>query len=546
MATLCPSDITKLMMDSEHSGEMETLKLLKSKLPSCLHVFHGMHWSREGKNYTAFGEIDFVVVDSDGHVLIIEQKNGGLDEVGGDLVKRYGNTNKSVSDQIHRMRNNILEKFKQQNLGQQLTLDYLFYCPDYRVANISGTAIDEKRIVDASNRDKLPDTIQGLLSTTATKTREAEQVLSFFYNEYDLVPDVSTYKAQQRQAFVRLSSDMMRFIERLTMNPYRLHVEGIAGSGKSLLAMRMYKQWLEESKNVLLTCYNNALQQNFRTLLPEPQNIMTFHKLCTDALLEHGVEVDFNKSNENGFWRDLLEQVIAIDISEDEKYDALIVDEGQDFGPDWFELLHLFLKDGASILWLDDPTQQIYEKEPAPLDGFVHFKADINYRTPYSIADYVRKKLGVQFESRNALPGLGVHLESIDDKGELAAKVAHRIKDLRRLGFEDEDIVILSCVGMSKASFANEADVSGIALRHFTGEYSDAGEPLFTEGRVLTESVYRFKGQQAPAVILIDLKMDAKLSEFDKRLLLVAMTRATVRLEIIINDNDALEKILKV
>lgn len=545
MATLCPSDITKLMMDSEHAGEMETLKLLKSKLPASLHVFHGMHWSKEGKDYTAFGEIDFVVVDSEGQVIIVEQKNGSLDEVGGDLVKRYGNTNKSVSDQIHRMRNNILEKFKQQNPGQQLKLDYLFYCPDYRVANISGAAIDEKRIVDASNKDKLPEIIQGLLSSNTAKSREAEQVLSFFYNEYDLVPDVSTYKTQQRETFVRLSSDMMRFIERLTMHPYRLHVEGTAGSGKSLLAMRMYKQWLEEGKNVLLTCYNNALQQNFRSTLPQPENIRTFHKLCTDALLAHGVEVDFKKSFEPGFWRDLLEQVIAIDLNEEEKFDALIVDEGQDFGPDWFELLQLFLKEDAAILWLDDPTQQIYPIAPAPLDGFVHFKADINYRTPHSIADYIRKKLDVTFEGRNALPGLGVHLESIDDKEELAAKVAHRIKDLRRIGFEDDDIVILSCVGIKNASFVDYDDICGIGLKHFTGTYSATGEPVFTDGRILSDSVYRFKGQQAPAVILVDFKMSGKLSDKDRKVLFVAMTRATVRLELVIVDNKPLAKALK-
>lgn len=547
MAILCPSDITKLELNNEHPGEMHTLKLLKESLPSSVHVFHGMHWSNERTGYTIYGEIDFVIVDRSGKVVIVEQKNGGLEqEADGELVKRYGNYRKSIAKQIHRMRENLLEKYQQQHRGRTLKMDYLFYCPDHKVANVAGSAIDYKRIVDSSKRHDLPAIIKDLIDPDARSTKEGKGVLDFFYNVYDLVPDVGTYKTHQRSNFVRLSSDMMRFVEKLEMTPYKLHVQGTAGSGKSLLAMRMYQKWMGEGKRVLLTCFNNALQHRFTTTLPESENIKTFHKLCSDALKAHGVGVDFSQSNEDGFWQKMIERVIALNLSDDDKYDALIVDEGQDIGPEWFEILRLFIKDDAPILWLDDPSQQIYKKDPAPLDDFVHFYADINFRTPHSIANYVRDKLGMTFESRNALPGLGVHVESVDDNKELESKVAHRIKELRRTGFAEEDIVVLSCKGAERASFAKKDHLSGIALRKFLNTYDDKGNPEYSDGQVLFDTVYRFKGQQAPAIILTDLSMGMPLSDFDKRLLFVGMTRATVRLEIIIDDNDALERLLSI
>ena len=58
--------------------ELDTLAMLQGNLADDYTVFHGVHWSPEHDCYTVFGEIDFVVVNRSGDVLVIEQKNGPL------------------------------------------------------------------------------------------------------------------------------------------------------------------------------------------------------------------------------------------------------------------------------------------------------------------------------------------------------------------------------------------------------------------------------------------------------------------------------------
>lgn len=65
-------------------------------------MFHGVHWSREYAKWTQFGEVDFVVVNRGGYVLLIEQKDGPLAETEAGLVKQYDDGEKNVNDQIRR------------------------------------------------------------------------------------------------------------------------------------------------------------------------------------------------------------------------------------------------------------------------------------------------------------------------------------------------------------------------------------------------------------------------------------------------------------
>ena len=102
MARIVPSDLTRLALSGAHEPEVGTLALLREKLPDNYTVFHGVHSTRQYKGHTLYGEIDFVVMNQAGRILCIEQKNGRLDEAQGQLFKDYGDSRKSVGDQIPR------------------------------------------------------------------------------------------------------------------------------------------------------------------------------------------------------------------------------------------------------------------------------------------------------------------------------------------------------------------------------------------------------------------------------------------------------------
>jgi hypothetical protein len=75
-------------------------------------------------------------------------------------------------------------------------------------------------------------------------------------------------------------------------------------------------------------------------------------------------------------------------------------------------------------------------------------------------------------------------------------------------------------------------------LKSFTGEYDLFGNPVFRECGLLAESVYRFKGQSAPAVIPTEIDFE-QIDELVFRKLFVGMTRARLKLVLVVSERAA-------
>ena len=68
----------------------------------------------------------------------------------------------------------------------------------------------------------------------------------------------------------------------------------------------------------------------------------------------------------------------------------------------------------------------------------------------------------------------------------------------------------------------------------FSGEYDKHGDPTYTAGEMRFTSVARFTGQQAPAVILVDVDLSpGEACEQRRRTAFIGMTRATLRLDVV-------------
>ena len=107
------------------------------------------------------------------------------------------------------------------------------------------------------------------------------------------------------------------------------------------------------------------------------------------------------------------------------------------------------------------------------------------------------------------------------------------VRNLLRRGFTYRDIVVISLRGIGNSHFASINTVGDVGFRRFTGAYDDLGNQIMTDGQLTFESIHRFKGQQSPAVILVDVNPDPSDAERARRLLNSAMTRASVRLDIV-------------
>jgi hypothetical protein len=228
-----------------------------------------VHWTRQYRGRTLFGEIDFVVLNRAGRALCIEQKNGPLVEENGKLFKQYPDERKNVGEQVARALDSIREKFKRQVADQRLEVDYLIYCPDHAVRQLTAAAIDRERIVDAARRDRLGEAVQAILPAGAAgPPGAAKRVEDFFCQTFEVVPDVHAHVGAQEKNFVRLSGGLVEVLDNLEMAPLRLRVLATAGNGKTFVARHFFDKALAAGRRPLLLCYNRPLKERLKHLAP--------------------------------------------------------------------------------------------------------------------------------------------------------------------------------------------------------------------------------------------------------------------------------------
>jgi superfamily I DNA and RNA helicase len=82
-------------------------------------------------------------------------------------------------------------------------------------------------------------------------------------------------------------------------------------------------------------------------------------------------------------------------------------------------------------------------------------------------------------------------------------------------------------------------ELGGYKTKRFS-KYDAAGNALWTDGALLVESVYRFKGQSMPVVVLCEIDFE-ELTEKDKRKLFVGLTRGQVRVDVVMSEKSAFQ-----
>jgi hypothetical protein len=545
MAYIVPSDMSQLKLDGAHDGEIGTLAKLKDELSSDYTVFHGVHWSQSHKWGMGFGEIDFVIINKVGQILVIEQKNGPLVEGPNGLVKNYADgSGKDPVSQINRSIDKLRQSFKElHGSGRRLEIDYIIYLPEHTVKKLNAAAIDKSRVIDAPIKSQLANRIDQYLGPGKPDGSDwSSTVDEFFRQTFEIVANVTAHIDAHDQSFDLLSTGLANVLSNIEVTPTRLRVRGTAGCGKSAVASRFYREAIEAGQRPLLVCYTRPLRERLNAALPSGGKVQTWNGLCDEFLSVKGHTIDYNKMGDPNFWQDIANLVIGEDVPDDWKFDLLIVDEGQDFEPAWLDILELFQTEQKNVIWLEDPDQNLFGKDPVDLTGFVGYRCADNYRSPESISRYIQKHLPFDFKLANDLPGLPVDVHRYKTVNAQPVLVKKAVDNLIKFGFGTDEIVILTCRGLQSSVFSKVDKVGTHPLARFTGTYDADGAQQWTAGKIRFDTVRRFKGQQAPAVILIDVDDDISRPELHDRLLFCGMTRATVKLDLVVNDSHRLAK----
>ncbi|MDH5300846.1 MAG: ATP-binding domain-containing protein [Gammaproteobacteria bacterium] len=534
MALIFPEGWQALKPTGVAQRQIETLEWLANDLNDDYRIYHAVHWTRIYQGMVFLGEIDFAIVGPGGEVVLIEQKSGLLLESQDGLLKHYGAEKRQVAAQMARNKMALQQKLSRLSPKMDWQIDGLLYCPDYLVRQPETAGLPAERIIDASKKETLVNEIKSLLPATQVDKKRQEYLHRFFSDELQLVPEVSAMVGQSHIMYTRLSAGLSHWGRKIECHPHRIRVIGTAGSGKTQLALALLQDADAAARRVLYVCYNRPLADYLSVIAPKSATVATFHQLANRIARSLGEDIDFSR-------RDAYQQLETFmsdaQIGDEWLFDELIVDEGQDFEQQWQQSLMRLLKPEGRAWWMEDPMQNLYGRDSVDLPSWTILHADTNYRSPQDVLQNLQKMLGddVRMETGSPLANSGVEIITYTDESEVADKTKTAISRALGARFSKSMMVLLSYRGREASQFSKLSHLGKTPLKRFTGDYDLLGNPIYSEGEVLIDTIYRFKGQSAPCVIFTEIDFD-EWNDRVMRRLFVGMTRATMKLILVMSD----------
>lgn len=174
------------------------------------------------------------------------------------------------------------------------------------------------------------------------------------------------------------------------------------------------------------------------------------------------------------------------------------------------------------------------------LPSWVVLHSRTNYRSPQDILHYLNALLPESrgIETGSPLDGSDVDILTYADGAGLVTQTKKALSNAIGLGFKRDLIALVTFRGKQESALSSYDRLGNFPLRTFTGRYDLLGSPIYTDGDILIESVYRFKGQSAPCVVLTEVDFE-HLDDKTTRKLFVGATRATMKLILVISERAA-------
>ena len=554
--------------DPGRDAEKLIYRLFDEKLPEQCSVIYSVSWlSKDRSGRAQQGEVDFCLLDDERGLVLLEVKGGGIsrDAASGKWTSqdRYGKTHsiKNPALQVQRSMYALLDKLNSLPTwgNQSVRLGYAVAFPNVRKDADVQLPPDMPRsiVILGADLDDLDQKIEEIFEFWQRESDDLsrpdpavlEKVLDLLSPTFELRTTLGHQIRSDAEKVLELTPQQIKTFNAFRGNS-RVAMRGVAGSGKTVIALEQARRLASEGFRTLLTCYNRPLAD---TLIEQTRGddlivCNSFHGFCEQMAVKAGVVLPSypdNNAPPSYFDEDLpIALAESLDRLPDERFDAVIVDEGQDFHPDWLALLELSqraAREGVFFLFYDE-SQQIYTREfqlPADMVSVVLAR---NLRTTRTIHEAALKMCPAAGEAGGP-DGRDVEFIAAEDpkavRRELS-RVLHRL--VREEDVRPEDIAILSgrSVGGSSLAGVNEVGafrLTGLAEMAEMAERGDgAGK---STGAILRESIYRFKGLERPVVILIDI--ESKL-EKNPGLIYVGITRALSHL-IVIDREEVRERL---
>lgn len=504
-------------------GEKLVYEALRSLNDSYV-IFYSLSWVGINENRT-IGEADFVVLHPDMGILVIEVKSGEIEYKNGEWIQT--NMRSRIAKKIdplvqaRKSQFELLDRLNHANLDFRLPM--LCYCAWFPSVEMTGVRqlppeASPEIILDRRSLINPEKALSECFSFWATKYKKVklesyqfQKIVDVICPHFHVVPKLKTQMEELEDSYIQLTRQQSSLLDFLEEQPTAV-VHGLAGTGKTVIAIEKAKRIASQNESVLFLCFNSFL----RDMLRENQTIpnVTFHNAHSLAYEVMGASSSPIEEVLSEF-EDYLEVVFDAD---NWMYRNIIVDEGQDLDDRLLNRLYELVKTKHGCFYVFYDRNQYIMKNQLPQwieNSECRLVLRKNCRNTAEVFRTSCSIMGLENITLNDIHGEIPAVKFYQKENEYNAIVGDFVRRCTTEGLQPDDIVILTAKTTETSWLSQNCEISGIGI----STAKEAGKVLFT-------TIRKFKGLESKAILIVDAAMSSLSKPETRRLLYVGCSRA--------------------
>lgn len=512
-----------------------------NNLPENYYVFHSFSIVTVKGSVVRESEMDFVIFHPKKGILCIEAKAGQADYVDG--YWKYGSGVKMSHDGPYNQAKTNKWKLKDYMLDHGLQYEFehckllhAVWFPDVPLSKFRGKQLpaeaDLNITLTADSFGHIEECIEKIFDlevkvgmSNSLSEKEVKRIL-----ERVLAPSFSLISLQEveiertKNVFKRMLKEQVALLNYLEEQNNAI-INGLAGTGKTVMAVEKARRHSEKNEDVLFLCYNYFLKEHLK-------ETYAYHHVSYYTIDGLACKFCETKKPDYKLFQEKLEEMFCDGTF---PYQHVIIDEGQDFGKvelEEEEIIEL-LKENA----LDDEKR----------NGTFYLFYDKNQMVQsHKIPKYIEDadcKLSLYRNCRNTenIALTSLRLLGSDKSPKLFQDAV--FGDLPEMGFcsTKEETVSLLNFEIDKHIDAGYTNITILTCKteesSIVAEYCNDSKYNYKRGYVKFTTCRKFKGLESDVIIVLDIDK----STFDgqgEQLMYVGTSRARYKLSCIVCMNE--------
>lgn len=492
-------------------------------------------------------EVDFVVAIEGAGIVCLEVKGGEVWHDGNGWWQKRGGREfqiepvRQAREACYALRD-FVEKDPRWTQGR-LRWDHVVVLPNTELpVNFDLPECPRWKVVDRNDLPKLADKLREI-----PVRQELDRPLLSDHGINQLTTALSGRGLPQRDVVARAlanadAADALTEHQAVILDAIRLlhrvEVRGGAGSGKTFLAMEQARRLAQQGQRVALVCYSHGLASYLERIAAtwprrqQPAYVGEFHDLGKQWGAPVGPDEALRNDQTVQFWEHELPlqmAALAAELEPGHRFDAVVVDEAQDFADAWWDPLLAALKDPVEggIYVFSDEGQRVFNRFGSPPVPLVPLILDHNLRNTRQIANAFQPLVDSPMKF---LGGEGPAVTFVPCARDEAMGVGDDQVDLLlEQGWRPEDIALLT----TGSRHPEQAERQRDGHKAYWDTFWDTDQVFY--GHVLG-----FKGLERSAVVVV-VNEEGKFERSRERLY-VGLSRAREQL-VVCGDPDFIREV---